>query len=169
VTTTNLIPQQSARQDAFATTDDIQAGRVTGVGYAVSVASGKPIPVYVSDTPPPQSAPTPPTVPAAQPQQVIVQQQPRDPWPARILASGGTIAGVAATVGHFATELGQAAHAGEAIGIGVGAAAAGLWLLKGSSPRVSVTINNSNTGASSSSSSTSSSSSASGWRSHSSS
>jgi hypothetical protein len=158
------IPQQSAHRAAYATPGDIAAGQVTGIGYAIDVESGKPIAVYMNDTPPPP----PPAAhqPAPVPQPVIVQQAPRDPWTGRIAASGGAIAGVAATVGHYASELGQAAHAAEGIGIAVGVAALGISLLKGSSAKVTVNITNSNTGSTShaTSNANAASTSASGWK-----
>jgi hypothetical protein len=118
--------------------------------YAVSAKTGLPELVWLPKPPPvalPQPIPAPPPV--------VVQAPARDPWPARMLTGGAAIAGVAAAVGHFAAELGQAAHAAEIAGIGVGAAAAGIWLLKGTAPKVTVNISNSVTGSSSSANSSS--------------
>lgn len=157
-----MFPQQSASRDAYATAADVQAGQVSGVGYAVSVETGLPVPVYVNDVPPALPAPAQSTpVP-----QVVVQAAARDPWPARILASGGTIAGITTAVGHYAPQLGQLGHAVQAAGIGIGVAAAGLYVLKGAAPKISVTINSSITGANATSTASSDARSAAGWKNH---
>lgn len=155
-----MFPQQSASPDAYATAADVQAGQVSGVGYAVSVETGLPVPVYVNDTPTALPVPVQP----APVQQVVVQAAARDPWPARILASGGTLAGVTVAVGHYAPQLGQLGHAVQAAGIGIGLAAAGLYVLKGAAPKLSVTINSSITGANASSAASSNAKSAAGWK-----
>jgi hypothetical protein len=155
MTTTTGFQQQAAHRDAYATPEHVQTGNVTGVGYAVSVETGKPIPVYMNDTPPPP--PPAPIVHTPAPQTVIVEQAPRDPWPARILSGGGAVAGTAAVVGHYAAGI---AHVADATAVVAGVAAAGIALLRGSAPKVSVSVNATITGASSSSTSRS----ASGWR-----
>lgn len=134
-----------------ALTPEAEFGPEPGTGYVTDAKTGR---VFLAHLPPPPE-PVIQFVPQPAAPPVVVQAPARDPWPARMLAGGAAVAGVAAAVGHFAAELGQAAHAAEIAGIGVGAAAAGIWLLKGTAPKVSVTINNSNTGSSSSSSSTS--------------
>lgn len=53
----------------------------------------------------------------------------RDPWPARIATTGGSLAAVLAAVGYAGPGLLQAGHAVEMAGIGVGAATAGVVLL----------------------------------------
>lgn len=158
--------QQSAHRAAYATPDDLAAGNVTGVGIAIDVNTNRPVTVYMNEEPA-RAAPTPPVqVPSAAPapQPVIVQQAPRDPWAARIAASGGTVAGVAAAVGHYAPELANLAHAVAPVGIAVGIGALGLSLLKGSSAKVTVNISNSNTGSTSTSNATSNAHSAAGWK-----
>lgn len=155
-----MFPQQSASPDAYATAADVQAGQVSGVGYAVSVETGLPVPVYVNDALPA----VPVRAELAPVQQVVVQAAPRDPWPSRILASGGSLAGVTVAVGHYAPQLGQLGHAIQTAGIGIGLAAAGLYVLKGASPKVSVTINSSITGANASSTASSNARSAAGWK-----
>jgi hypothetical protein len=158
VTTT----QQSADRTAYATQADLAAGQFTGIGIAIGVEDHKPVAVYMNDTPAPEPRAAPQPQPAPAP--VIVQQAPRDPWPARIVASGGTIAGVAVAVGHYAHGLAEFAHAAEGAGLAVGVAAAAVSLLKGSSAKVTVNINNSNTGSTSHSTATSHASAASGWK-----
>lgn len=155
-----MFPQQSASPDAYATASDVQAGQVSGVGYAVSVETGLPVPVYVNDAVPA----VPVRAELAPVQQVVVHTPARDPWPARILASGGTIAGVTTAVGHYAPQLGQLGHAVQMAGIGIGVAAAGLYVLKGAAPKVSVTINSTITGANASSTASSNARSAAGWK-----
>jgi len=126
----------------------------TGVGYAIAVETGKPVSVYVNDTPPPV-----PILPAQPP--VIIQQAPRDPWLGRIIAGTGGAALVIGVTGAVAPQLQMVGHALEMGGVGLGVLAAGGWLLKGTSPRVTVTNNVTVTGSSSTSSA--SASSAAGW------
>lgn len=161
-----MFAQQSADRTAYATPADIEAGRVTGIGHAISVETGKAIPVYISDAPTPQHPPAPAPVPVQQPTQptVVVPAPARDPWPARILSSGGTVAGITVAVGHYAPQLGQAAHALQMAGVAVGAATAGIYLLKGTTPKVNVTVNSTINGATATANSTSHARTASGWK-----
>lgn len=147
--------QQSARRDAYASPADIEAGQVTGVGYAVSVETGQPIPVYVNDTPPPP--PPAPVVPQAQPvvQQVVIQRRQLDPVTTRIAAASAGIAGTAWVVGEHAHQLAEAAHAAEALGAVLTAAAVAVAFLRGSQPKINVNVNASIAGVSANVSSTS--------------
>lgn len=79
--------------------------------------------------------------------------QPRDVWPARLLAGGAGGSMLAGVIGAVAPELVMAGHAVEMAGFGVGAALAGLALLKGRGPNISVNVTNNNTGSSSNASS----------------
>lgn len=142
-----MYPQQSADRTAYATKDDIEAGRVTGVGYAIPVESGIPIAVYVNDTP---ARPAPlPVVQQVAPQQptVIVQRAGLDPVTTRIAAASAGAVGVAAAVGHYAHQLAEFAHAAEGAGIAIGVAAAGIALWKGSAPKIAVNVTANITGA----------------------
>lgn len=153
-----------------ALTPDAEFGIPSGMGYAISAETGKAVLIYTSTnqnyTSTNQTTPTLPA-PAPQPnpvQQVVVHTPARDPWPARILASGGTLAGITTAVGHYAPQLGQLGHAIQTAGIGIGIAAAGLYVLKGAAPKVSVTINSTITGANASSTASSNARSAAGWK-----
>lgn len=150
-----MFPQQSADRTAYATQADIEAGQVTGVGYAIPVETGIPVAVYVNDAPA-RPAPLPVLQQPAQ-QTVVVQRAGLDPVTARIAAGSAGAVGVAVAVGHYAHQLAEFAHAAEGAGVAIGVLAIGARLALGGSTKVSVTVNNSNTGSSSSSSATSSS------------
>jgi hypothetical protein len=63
-----VFPQQSASHGSYASAADVQAREVSGVGYAVSVETGLPVPVYVNDAAP--------ALPARVEQLPMVQQMP---------------------------------------------------------------------------------------------
>ena len=155
MTTTTAFAQQAAHRGAYASPEHVHTGNVTGVGYAVSVETGRPIPVYMNDTPPP--APPAPVVQAPAPQTVIVEQTPRDPWPARLLSGGGAVAGTAAVVGHYAAGISHVAEGGAVL---IGAAAVAVALMRNGAPKVNVNVTAHITGATSSSNSRSSA----GWK-----
>lgn len=151
----NATTQQPAHRDAYASPADIEAGQVTGVGYAVSVETGRPIPVYVNDTPPPP--PPAPLVPQQPPivQQVVVHRRQLDPITTRIAAASAGIAGTAWVVGEHAHQLAEAAHAAEGLGIAGAALFAGVALWKGTQPAINVNVSANITGANASSTSSS--------------
>lgn len=140
-----MFPQQSADRTAYATQADIEAGQVTGVGYAIPVETGIPVAVYVNDVPP-RPAPLPVVQQPAQ-QTVVVQRAGLDPVTTRIAAASAGAAGVAAAVGHYAHQLAEFAHAAEGAGIAVGIAAGGIALWRGSAPKISVSVTANITGA----------------------
>jgi hypothetical protein len=162
--TTAPFPQQSATRDAYATPEDLQAGRVTGVGYAIPVKTGIPIAVYINETP---AAPPVRADPAPAPvTQVIVQRPGLDPITTRIASASAGAAGVAAAVGHYAHELADFAHAAAGASLAVGVAAFGVAVLRGNTPKIDVHItnNNSNTGSTAHATASSNARSAAGWK-----